>query len=71
MNNKELAKQDYLAGMKYRDIATKYDVSINTVKSWKKRNDWVRGAPENEKLHTKIKKGAHKKQKVHPKSSMN
>ncbi len=37
------AKEDYLSGMKYKDIADKYDVSINTVKSWKQRNGWERG----------------------------
>ena len=26
------AKEDYLSGMKYKDIADKYDVSIYTVK---------------------------------------
>lgn len=33
----ELAYEDYLAGMKYKDIATKYDVSVSAVKSWKSR----------------------------------
>jgi len=42
----DLAERDYIAGMKYKDIAEKYDVSINTVKSWKKRHNWVRGAGE-------------------------
>ena len=31
----ELAEKDYMDGMKYKDIAIKYNVSINTVKSWK------------------------------------
>ena len=53
------AKKDYLAGMKYKDIAEKYDVSINTVKSWKQRNNWQRG-PTQKGVHTKSKKGAHK-----------
>lgn len=37
--------------MKYQDIADKYGVSINTVKSWKKRYAWKRekGAHKNEK----------------------
>ena len=53
---KELAETDYLAGMKYKDIAAKYNVSLNTVKSWQKRYGWSR------------KKGAPKKAKrVHPK----
>lgn len=33
----ELAYQDYLDGMKYKDIAAKYDVSVSAVKSWKSR----------------------------------
>lgn len=33
----ELAKQDYLNGMRYKGIAAKYDVSLSTVKTWKAR----------------------------------
>lgn len=55
MTTKEQAEQDYMAGMKYKDIAAKYDVTINTVKSWKTRGKWVR-----EKGAHKSKKGAHK-----------
>nr|DAM73782.1 MAG TPA: Terminase small subunit [Caudoviricetes sp.] len=36
------AKKDYLAGLRYIDIAEKYGVSINTVKSWKRRFHWAR-----------------------------
>lgn len=51
----ELAEQDYMNGMKYKDIAEKYEVSLNTVKSWKTRHGW------NKKGCTqKKKKGAHK-----------
>ena len=32
------ARLDYLAGMKYKDIAEKYNVALSTVKSWKTRN---------------------------------
>lgn len=39
---KEKAYKDYSLGMKYKDIAIKYDVSINTVKSWKRRLKWNR-----------------------------
>lgn len=60
------AKKDYLAGMKYKDIAEKYDVSINTVKSWKQRNNWQRG-PTQKGVHPKSKKGAHKVEKIAPK----
>ena len=50
MEKSELARKDYEAGMKYKDIATKHDVSINTVKSWQRRHGWIRakkGAPKN------------------------
>lgn len=60
MSRIEDAEKDYLDGMKYKDIAEKYGVSLNTVKSWKSRNGWQRNATK--------KKGAHKKQKrVHTK----
>lgn len=36
----ELAFQDWLNGMKYKDIAAKYEVTVNTVKSWYKRYEW-------------------------------
>ena len=42
MNYIEQAHEDYIKGMKYKDIAGKYDVSINTVKSWKRRYEWTR-----------------------------
>lgn len=40
-------------GLKYKEIAEKYGVSLNTVKSWKQRHGWDR------------KKGAHKPKRVH------
>ncbi|WP_238544583.1 phage terminase small subunit-related protein [Geomicrobium sp. JCM 19037] len=42
--------------MKYKDIADKHGVSLNTVKSWKKRHAWSR-----KKVHTKIKMGCTRK----------
>lgn len=36
------AENDYMLGMKYKDIAAKYGVTINTVKSWKQRYGWER-----------------------------
>ncbi|RDF14231.1 terminase [Levilactobacillus brevis] len=45
MTDKEQAYQDYMSGMKYKDIASKLGISINTIKSWKKRHNWQRGAP--------------------------
>lgn len=38
----ELAERDYILRMKLADIAEKYNVSINTVKSWRKRYGWSR-----------------------------
>lgn len=66
LNNYELAEQDYIAGMKYTEIADKYGVSINTVKSWKKRYAWSRDRKESctPKGCTQNKKGAHKKEAV-------
>lgn len=55
----ELAYIDYQNGMKYKDIAAKHDVSINTVKSWKSRK-WT--APPEKKGATKKEKVAHKKE---------
>ena len=68
MDAKDLAYKDYMDGMRYQDIANKYGVSINTVKSWKQRNGWNRkkAAPDaqTEKGRTQKKKGAHKKGRV-------
>lgn len=60
MEKSELARKDYEAGMKYKDIATKHDVSINTVKSWQRRHNW-----------TRIKKSAPKNSRGAPKGNKN
>lgn len=54
--NWELAYEDYKSGMKRKDIAQKYNVSINTVKSWKKRH-WNKkeGAPPKRKKGAPLK----------------
>ena len=61
MENYEKAEQDYMAGMKYKDIAEKYGTTINTVKSWKKRYAWSRGegAHKEETVCTQNRKGVH------------
>lgn len=60
-----LAEKDYMSGMKYKDIAEKYSVSINTVKSWKTRHGWSKKRCTQKKVHTQShEKSAHKK-KVH------
>lgn len=67
MDLHDKAEQDYKAGMKYRDLAEKYDVTINTIKSWKQRYDWQRkGAHTEEKrVHTNIKGAPASQQEVH------
>ena len=49
------AYKDYVKGMKYKELAEKYGVSINTIKSWKQRHGWQRkkGAPAKKSVHTK------------------
>lgn len=59
------AKQDYMAGMKYKDICDKYDISMNTLKSWVKRYNWA------DERKNKKKKGAHKKKRGAPKGNKN
>lgn len=57
--NYELAENDYMSGMKYKDIAEKYNVTINTVKSWKQRYKWnKKGVHTKEKECTQKKAGA-------------
>lgn len=51
VKNYEQAEQDYMAGMKYKEIAAKYGVAVDTVKSWKTRYKWNRKG-----VHTKKKK---------------
>ncbi len=59
MADTKQAEKDYIAGMKYKDIASKYNVSINTVKSWKTRYKWNKKG-----MHTKQKSTHTKKEKV-------
>ncbi|WFA10347.1 helix-turn-helix domain-containing protein [Tissierella sp. Yu-01] len=59
------AKQDYLNGMKYKNICDKYDISINTLKSWIKRYKW------SEEKKEKSKKGAPKKKRGAPLNNKN
>ena len=67
MSKIEDAKADYLAGMKYKDIAKKYEVALSTVKSWKTRNKWQRNnATQRKSMHTKQKSTRTKREKVAP-----
>ena len=47
-------KKDYLKGLKQKEICDKYNISINTLKSWIKRYKWAeekrnKGAPKNKR----------------------
>lgn len=50
----EQAETDYMNGLKYKEIAEKYSVSISTVKSWKTRYNWNRKGQKS--THTKKEK---------------
>lgn len=52
--NYESAYVDYRNGLKYKEIAEKYGVTINTVKSWKTRYKWSKDGKKS--VHTKTKK---------------
>ncbi|MDY4024811.1 terminase small subunit [Enterococcus avium] len=59
MEKWELAYKDRQQGMKYKEIAEKYGVSINTVKAWKSRK-WNK---QDQASDPPPKKVAHKKEK--------
>ncbi|WP_424349600.1 terminase small subunit [Latilactobacillus sp. 5-91] len=65
MSKQEQANKDYLSGMKYKDIAEKYGVSISAVKSWKSR--YWSDTTKSKKVATKSPKVATQKKKVAPK----
>ena len=50
----EKAHKEYLLGKSYKEISEKYDVPINTLKSWKRRYKWTRDCT--------LKKGCNKKE---------
>lgn len=64
MTKMDEAKLDYLAGMKYKDIAEKYNVALSTVKSWKTRNGWQRTKKAKKSTRTKPKSMRTKVEKV-------
>lgn len=64
----ELAEKDYKAGMKYKDIADKYGVTMNTVKSWKQRYSWTKESAEKKtSVCTQNEKSMHTKKEVQKK----
>jgi phage terminase small subunit len=58
MDLKEQAKQDYLAGMKIKDIAQKIGKSASTIRSWKSRYKWDDVSDRVAKAATKRNKNA-------------
>lgn len=66
MDKKDSAYKDYKKGLKYKEIAEKYEVSLSTVKSWASRYWKKKGcnlnnkkvATDNQKLQ--LKKGGQK-----------
>lgn len=63
LKNYELAEQDYMDGMKYKDIAAKYGVTLNTVKSWKTRYKWDKKGMHTKKKRVCIQKAEEKQKK--------
>lgn len=59
---KDLVKEDYLNGVKYKDLSEKYEVSLNTIKSWVKRYGWSKERKQ---------KSAHKKKRGAPLNNKN
>lgn len=53
LTNSDKAHDDYILGMTYKKIAEKYDVSINTVKSWKRRYKWTRDCTKGDRCNEK------------------
>ncbi|MFS0655638.1 phage terminase small subunit [Bacillus sp. 179-C3.3 HS] len=46
------AEQDYMKGMTYQQLADQYNVSIHTVKSWKRRYGWQRPKAPSKQAHS-------------------
>ena len=60
MDKRKEAGKDYASGMAYKDISVKYGVPVNTLKSWRTRDHWKRGASIIKEVHPKRKKNAPK-----------
>lgn len=70
MTKRDEAKQDYLSGMKYKDIAEKYGVSESTVKQWKRRywsdSDVTKSKKVTKKVTQKVTQKVTHKTELHP-----
>ncbi|MCO0831924.1 terminase small subunit [Fructobacillus sp. W13] len=65
MTKRDEAKQDYLAGMKYKEIADKHGVSVSTVKMWKSRY-WSQNVTDGHKKGHKVTKKVTLEKELHP-----
>lgn len=65
MTKRDEAKQDYLAGMKYKEIADKHGVSVSTVKMWKSRY-WSQNVTDGHKKSHKVTKKVTLEKELHP-----
>ncbi|MGG3943380.1 P27 family phage terminase small subunit [Peribacillus psychrosaccharolyticus] len=67
MSDAEVAYKDFLAGLKLKEIAEKHNLSVNTVKSWKRRYNWQRESVKSKVIKEKeTKKGAPRENRVAP-----
>lgn len=76
MDTREQAYKDYKKGMKYKEIAEKYGVSVNTVKSWaarywNKEKDRGKVATRTKKVATKEEESCNPKKRGAPKDNKN
>ena len=53
MSTSEKAYADYVLGMKYADISAKYNIPVNTLKTWKKRYKWTRSCTPKKGFNSK------------------
>lgn len=49
-NSKNVAKEMFESGKSYLEISKQLNISESTLKSWKRRNGWVRATPKNKKV---------------------
>ncbi|CAK1235871.1 terminase small subunit [Fructobacillus fructosus] len=66
MTKRDEAKQDYLAGMKYKEIAEKYGVSESTVKQWKRRYWSDNDVTKTKKVTKKVTQKVTPQKELHP-----
>lgn len=68
-NSKNVAKEMFENGKSYLEISKQLNISESTLKSWKRRNGWVRATPKNKKVQPS--KKSKKVSNVHNSSNNN